>query len=159
MGGNRGSKGGHGGVEGQGGGEKPESQKARTGAGVGRRGEVVGREGLRVREHNTRQLIAPVVFFCFVFFYSTLKGGLAVDLFKKGIWFGKCTSTIYQSLCKLYSCLFFLGSRLVPSRHSSEQQLLHLDFLPTTQHEGVAALRQISKKACGSTSLSSRQCN
>ena len=66
-GGRGGRRGGGGGGAGGGGGEKPESQKARTGAGVGRWGAVVGREGLRVREHNTRQLIAPVVFFCFFF--------------------------------------------------------------------------------------------
>lgn len=34
----------------------------------------MGREGLRVREHNTRQLIAPVVFFCFVFFIPLWRG-------------------------------------------------------------------------------------
>lgn len=63
----------------------------------------MGREGPRVREHNTRQLIAAV------FFLFHFEGGLAVDLFVKGIWFEKCTSTIYQSLCKHFSHTSFFG--------------------------------------------------
>lgn len=51
---------------------------------------MVGREGLRVREHNTRKLIAAVI-------PPTpparphlhFEGGLAVDLLEKGIWFGR----------------------------------------------------------------------
>lgn len=78
--GNRGSKGGQWGCAGLGAGEKPESQKARTGAAVGGGAGVVGGEDPRVREHNTRQLMAALWVFC-----SHFKVGFAVDWFKKGI--------------------------------------------------------------------------
>lgn len=82
---------------------------------------MVGREGPRVREHNTRQLIAAVIFFV-----STLKGGLALDLFKKGFGLGNahplstkaCVSVLATSLfrqivftyCALFATQFLTQS-------------------------------------------------
>lgn len=67
----------------------------------------MGREGLRVREHNTRQLIAPVVFFCFVFFYSTLKGGWQWICSRKGFGSGNAHPLSTKACVSFTAASFF----------------------------------------------------
>lgn len=107
-------------------------------------------------QHKTAYSSSGVFLF---FFYSTLKGGWQWICSRKGFGSGDAHPLSTKACVSFTAASFFYVQVLCPLLHSSEQQLLHLDFLPTTQHEGVAALRQISVKACGSTSLSSRQYN
>lgn len=62
-----GSKGGHGGVERWGLGRNPRVRKPEQELGQKDGGAVVRREGVRVRQHNTKQLIVATGIFLFSF--------------------------------------------------------------------------------------------
>lgn len=71
----------------------------------------MGGEDPRVREHNTRQLMAALWVFC-----SHFKVGFAVDWFKKGISFGKCNPLHIKSCVSIgASSLLFRGLCTGPS--------------------------------------------